>query len=218
MVQEIAQWIRQCGKVSVALLAVTACISTLTHSPAAQALDEDDLQRLIETRACPGCDLERADLRRLNLTGANLEGANLKEANLFYAILDGANLSGADLRSANLAHVRAIPATVVDGNNDPIFDSNGNPVKAEAQFIGADLESALLDYADFSGADMREADFEEAYIFKTQFEGTQLQRTNFDITFVHDVNLTNANLCGSTYWGGNDYRRACNVPLDDLEE
>ncbi|MEM9807064.1 MAG: pentapeptide repeat-containing protein [Cyanobacteria bacterium P01_D01_bin.56] len=211
MVQEITQWIHQCGKVPVALAVVTACLTTLTHSPTAQALDEDDLQRLIDTGDCPGCDLEAADLRRLDLTGANLEGANLQAANLFYAVLDGANLSGADLSSSNLAYVSAIPIATER-------DSDGVPIFRPAQFIGTDLAGALMNYADFSGAEMMEANFEEAYIFKTQFIESQLQRTNFNITFVHDINLTGANLCGSTYWGGNDYRRACNVPVGDLEE
>lgn len=212
MIQEIAQWIQQCAKAPVALAVVTACISTFVHGSGAYALDEDDLQRLLETGECPGCNLQGADLRRLDLTGVNLEGANLKKANLFYTVLDGANLSGTNLQSANMAYARAIPL-VTDA-----MDETGESVVIPAQFIGANLASALMNYADFSGAEMMEADFEEAYIFKTQFVGSQLQRTNFEITFVHDVDLTDANLCGSTYWGGNDYRRACNVPVSDLEE
>ncbi|MEM6251935.1 MAG: pentapeptide repeat-containing protein [Cyanobacteria bacterium P01_D01_bin.156] len=211
MVQEIAQRVKRCVHRAVALAGVTACVSMLAQTGVAQALDVDDLQRVIDTKDCPGCNLGGADLRRLDLTGANLEGANLKNANLFYAVLDGANLSGADLRYANLAYVSAAPIVGVG--------SDGEPVLTPAEFIEADFENALMNYADFSGADMVGADFEEAYIFKTRFVGTQLQRTNFDVTFVHDVDLTDANLCGSTYWGGNDYRRACsNVPISDLEE
>ena len=212
IVQGITQWLRQCGSRSVALAGVTLIVLGGTHSSAAQAVDEDDLKRLIETNECPGCDLREADLRRLDLSGANLEGANLKEANFFYAILDGVNLSGADLRLANLSYVSALTITT------DIIDSDGNILEFPAQFVGANLESALLAYADFSGAEMMDANFYEAYIHKTQFIGSQLQRSNFDLTFVHDVDLSGANLCGSTYWGGNDYRRACNVPVTDLEE
>lgn len=211
MVQEITQWLRHCGDSPVALPVVTAFALVFLHTSAAQAVDDADLKRLIETNECPGCDLRQADLRRLDLSGANLEGANLEEANFFYAVLDGANLSGADLRSTNLSYVRAL--TLVSD----ITDSQGELVEFPAKFVGADLTGALLNYGDFSGADMTEANFFEAFIDKTQFVGSQLQRTNFESTFVHDIDLRGANLCGSTYWGGNDYRRACNVPATDLE-
>ena len=108
MVQGITQWLRHCGGSPVALPVVTAFTLVLLHASTAQAVDDADLKRLIETNECPGCDLRQADLRRLDLSGANLEGANLEEANFFYAVLDGANLSGADLRSTNLSYVREI--------------------------------------------------------------------------------------------------------------
>lgn len=209
MVQEITQRLWQCGRSSVVLAGVTLLALAFAYSPMAHALDEADLQRLIETGECPGCDLEGADLRRLDLSGANLEGANMQAANFFYAILDGANLSGTDLSSANLSYVRALPLTL---------DSNGEILEFPARFVGANLEGALMNYGDFSGAEMMEANFYKAYIHKTQFTGSQLQNSNFDLTFVHDVELTGANLCGSTYWGGNDYRRACNTPVTDLEQ
>ncbi|MEM9264926.1 MAG: pentapeptide repeat-containing protein [Cyanobacteria bacterium P01_F01_bin.13] len=210
MVQEITQWLRQFGHYSVALLTVTGLV--VATQPTTWAVDEDDLKRLLETNECPGCDLREADLRRLNLSGANLEGADLKEANFFYAILDGANLSGADLRQTNFAYARAV-SIVSD-----VVDSDGQNLTFPAQFIGADFEEALLNYADFSGALMEQVNFQDAYIHKTRFRGTDLRRANFELTFVHDIDLTGADLCGSTYWVGNDYRRACDVPVTDLEE
>lgn len=212
MFQGITQWLGQRGRSPVALPVVTVCSLLLTYGSTAYGLDEADLKRLIETKECPGCDLQSADLRRLDLSGANLAGANLQDANFFYAVLDGANLSGADLRSSNLAYVSALPR-LTDRR-----DSLGQQIEIPALFVGADLTGALLTYADFSGADMREANFFEAYVFSTRFIYSQLQHTNFDATFVHDVDLRGANLCGSTYWGGNDYRRACNVPVTDLDE
>lgn len=216
MVKGIPQWLWQCVSSPVALAVVTSFSLLLVHVPLVQAVDEADLKRLIETNECPGCDLREADLRRLNLARANLEGANLKGANLFYTILDGANLSGADLRATNLSYVSAL--TLV---SETVNNSTGELVERleiPAKFVGADLTGALLNYGDFSGADMTEANFYEAFIDKTQFVGSQLQRTNFESTFVHDIDLRGANLCGSTYWGGNDYRRACNVPLTDINE
>ncbi|MEE6161462.1 pentapeptide repeat-containing protein [Cylindrospermopsis raciborskii DSH] len=51
------------------------------------AYSQSDLDRLLETRECPECDLSDADLsdaylRRADLTGANLRGAKLKDADL----------------------------------------------------------------------------------------------------------------------------------------
>ncbi len=211
IVQAITQGLRRFGKHPVALLAVTALTVTASQ-PKTWAADEDDLRRLLETNECPGCDLQEADLRRLDLSGANLEGADLKKANFFYTILDGANLSGADLRSTNFTYARAINMAT------DVVDSNGRALTIPAQFINADFEGALLNYADFSGALMVQTNFHEAYIHKTRFRGTNLRRSNFDLTFVHDIDLTRADLCGSTYWAGNDYRRSCDVPLTDLEE
>ena len=212
IVQGITQRLRECGKNPVALAGVTLSALALVHVPAAQAVNEDDLRRLIETNECPGCDLREADLRRLDLSGANLEGANLREANFFYAILDGANLSGADLGLSNLAYARALTITT------EATDSEGQLIEFPAQFVGANLEGALLNYANFSGAEMMEANFFEAYVHKTQFIGSQLQDSNFELTYVHDIDLTGANLCGSTYPAGNDYRRACVVSVTDLNQ
>lgn len=61
------------------------------------AANPNHVRRLLETNACPGCDLSSADLR-----GANLRGADLRSANLSYADLRGADLTEADLRGANL--------------------------------------------------------------------------------------------------------------------
>ncbi|NEQ52468.1 MAG: pentapeptide repeat-containing protein [Leptolyngbya sp. SIO3F4] len=212
MIQGISQSLWRCVLHLVALPVVTASSLLLVNIPKAEAVNEDDLKRLLETKECPGCNLQEADLRRLDLSGANLEGANLKNANFFYAILDGANLSGADLGSTNLSYVSAIPLL------SDLTDSTGERLEIPAKFIGADLTGALMNYGDFSGADMREANFFEAFIDKTLFVGAQLQRTNFEITFVHDVDLRGANLCGSTYWGGNDYRRACDIPITDIDK
>jgi len=54
----------------------------------------DNIQTLINTHACVGC----------NLTGANLIGANLSDASLIGAVLFEAVLSGANLTGATWCH------------------------------------------------------------------------------------------------------------------
>jgi hypothetical protein len=95
----------------------------------------ENLDRLLTTRSCEGCDLYQANLAGAVLPGANLRRARLKgtdlsvadlshadlrDADLSYASLYRANLSGADLRGANLAGTHLLfanlsRATWVDG-------------------------------------------------------------------------------------------------------
>ena len=64
---------------------------------------QQSFRQLMETRACPSCDLAGADLTRTDLKGVNLEGANLAGAKLSLADLSGANLRGANLAGADLS-------------------------------------------------------------------------------------------------------------------
>lgn len=60
------------------------------------------VEKLLETRECPGCDLKNANLQGADLSGVNLERANLEGANLEGAKLGNANLKRANLTKANL--------------------------------------------------------------------------------------------------------------------
>jgi cytochrome c551/c552 len=66
----------------------------------AHAFSADDLEQLVSTRACVGCDLQDVDLRGANLSRVNLEQANLSRANLMAVDLSGANLQEAVLDEA----------------------------------------------------------------------------------------------------------------------
>jgi uncharacterized protein YjbI with pentapeptide repeats len=76
----------------------------------------NDLDKLIETKSCPECDLSGADLTRADLTGAELAGANLSRAILnnteaTYADLTEANLTEADLSDSELDGVMSADFT-----------------------------------------------------------------------------------------------------------
>ena len=58
---------------------------------------QEHVDRLLQTKKCPACDLKGADF-----TGADLSDANLSDAILPEAILPEANLWGANLRGAYL--------------------------------------------------------------------------------------------------------------------
>lgn len=90
-------------------------------------IDKDklmNLEQLLDTKSCYGCDLsdanlsgknlKNADLEKANLSGANLEKADLKGANLKGAILVGANLKKANLKNADLYKANLTRADLTD--------------------------------------------------------------------------------------------------------
>jgi hypothetical protein len=96
--------------ISFCLLPTSLCWSKSTTAKMTSV--EKNVQRLLKTNSCIGCDLTGADLRQRNLAKANLNGANLSGAKLNLADLSGASLqqtilfetdlSGADLSFADL--------------------------------------------------------------------------------------------------------------------
>ena len=69
------------------------------------AFSDGDLERLITTGNCPGCDLRKA-----KLVGENLIGADLSYSDLGNANLTGVNLTEANLTGANLVRVSLVNA------------------------------------------------------------------------------------------------------------
>lgn len=118
-----------------------ACFAATAVRPIVQ----ENFQKLLESRACPGCDLAGADLTRANLKGVNLEGANLAGSKLTLADLSGANLKKANLQGANLG-----------GADMAQVDLEG------ANLTGAILEGAFLDSAKMKGNIMTRPPVEDA--------------------------------------------------------
>ena len=79
-----------------------------------------NIQTLLSTKGCQGCNLRGADLTRAELDGVNLKGADLRDARLMLANMAGADLSGADLRGARCGGADLagadIRGTVMDEN------------------------------------------------------------------------------------------------------
>lgn len=99
----------------------------------------EDLERLKESKKCPGCDLRGANLRGLNLTDSNLEGANLMGSNLEGVTLEDAILDDASLEKANLRN---------------------------AKLHGASMDHAIVDEADFKGADLQDVTWIDGRVCK----------------------------------------------------
>jgi len=109
------------------------------------AADQADFDRLIATKACEGCDLNRtnlagrdlagANLSRAHLAGANLRGANLRGANLSGAqlgdtVLSDADLRGADLKGANLIGTYLFNVKLTGASLDGAIWTDGTTCKA----------------------------------------------------------------------------------------
>ncbi|MEL6902078.1 MAG: pentapeptide repeat-containing protein [Cyanobacteria bacterium J06606_4] len=193
MYTEIIDSIRKCDHHRVAFAVGTLLAGTLLVPPSAQAADEGDIQRLIETNECPGCDLHEADFRRLDLSGANLAGADLEGANFYYANLDGAQLQNANLIDVNLGYA-SVRGAFLDG---------------------ADLRYAIFDHTDLSGTSMIETDLRESYIDRPNLTSTILNGSDLRDTLFFDADFSQASLCGVRTWAGFDYRQGCNVAVPE---
>ena len=124
------------------LLAIT--LFPLLPAPGAMAASDDDLIRLLQRKACPGCRLQDADLVQADLRDADLRNARLQRANLSQARLDGAVLSGADLRFTSLQG---------------------------ASLRGADLRGAQLEGTDLRHSDLSAAQLDEGALERSHWEG-----------------------------------------------
>src|SRR3989338_11711181 len=69
---------------------------------------EENIQTLLNTNSCPGCDLSGCELENVDLRGANLEAANLSRADLNGADISGASLNGAWVEGADFLGVRGL--------------------------------------------------------------------------------------------------------------
>jgi len=85
----------------------------LSGRPTSTGANAAQVQALLGTKKCPGCDLAGASLGGASLNGANLAGANLNGADLSFARLARANALGARFRQARLTNADLTTAYLV---------------------------------------------------------------------------------------------------------
>ncbi|MEB3828783.1 pentapeptide repeat-containing protein [Phormidium sp. CCY1219] len=127
------------------LLAPAAVLTTFCFAMPTSAENVQQIQQLLSTKECGGCDLSNAGLVRANLSNAQLGEANLMRANLSRAQLMGADLRGADLRGASLFGANLMGA-----------DLSG------ADLRGADLREAYLVDVNLTDAQIEGANLQDA--------------------------------------------------------
>lgn len=93
---------------------------------------KENLEKLLKTRQCRGCDLSGINFNRMDLSGVDLEGADLSSSTFFLADLSRANLQNTTLRGAKF----------------------GGADLGESDLRGADLRGASIDNAYLGDAKM----------------------------------------------------------------
>jgi Pentapeptide repeats (8 copies) len=166
----------------------------------AQAANESQVNQLISTKKCNGCDLTGADLIGADLTGAQLQGANLNAANLTGANLTGANLTkasaaGASFMGANLQNAVLTEASMVYAN-----------------LAKAKLSGATLNITDLQAANLAEADLTSAKISKTDFVGANLYKAKTPATINSNGNMFKGGIRVGLASGSNTVERASGDP------
>lgn len=109
------------------------------------AAAQDNLQTLLDTRVCIGCDLQGVGLMDEALVSADMSGSTLTDvdfagANLFLTVFDGATLDGVSFRNANLRSATFAQATLRN------VDFTGADMTG-ARLNGAEMDLGALDAA-----------------------------------------------------------------------
>jgi uncharacterized protein YjbI with pentapeptide repeats len=141
---------------------------------------QDNIETLLTTNSCIGCDLHDANLTGVILISANLRSANLAGAILSDAILAYANLYHAYLRSAYLAGANLRGANLSD-----------------AYLSYSILRNVNLSYADLSYADLIDANLYHANLTEANLTKANLTKANLTEAILYRANLTKANLTGA---------------------
>ena len=122
--------LRAAGAILMSLFLLSGTMA-LAASPAEEnSVVQENKEKLLKTKSCPGCNLAGVNLNRADLAGADLQGADLTRAKFFLANLAGANLQKARLQGAGF----------------------GGADLADADFRGADLRDVSLSGAYYRGA------------------------------------------------------------------
>jgi Pentapeptide repeats (8 copies) len=163
------------------LLTILTAVLVIVPAWSAQADPAKDLQKLLTTNRCEGCDLSGVNLIGIDLSNAQLQGAKLNAANLAGADLSGANLTkvsavGASFMGSNLQKTTLVQASLVYANlakaqlNNAILQ--GTDLQG-ANLVGADLNGAKITESDFVGANLAEIKRSQPWLAtdKNRFEG-----------------------------------------------
>lgn len=132
------------------ILAIIALCASFCFATGAIAANFAQVQQLLDSKNCPGCDLVGANLSGQDLGGANLVDAKLRGAILSQANLNQANLVGADLTGADVTGTKLRQANL-----------------SEAKLSGVDFNRADTHKAKFSPRHLLQDNLQELQVLVT---------------------------------------------------
>ncbi len=200
-----------------ALIAVVSL--TLGSALPSMAQPFDPIQKLINTRACRGCDFSNLDLSERRLSQVDLTGAKLTNTNLSGADLSNADLTGANLYLANLSQANLQTSNLSDAKLTSVNLAGANLSGAQleqATFSYANLKGALLTAAQLTGANLSDANLQNAVgsqatlinanlrsanLSQSSFVGANFSQATLMATNLSGANLSEANLSGANLKG-----------------
>ncbi len=171
---------------------------TVTKDAQAQTI-QDNINTLLSTNSCVGCDLTGVifgcalhtsgcgDLSGANLTNANLSKSDLEFVNLSDAILTNANLSESDSEGCNFSG-----ANLTDANlflADLFFARFDNAV-----LLGASLRQAKMSFAELPGANLIGAVMGDVDLSNADLSGVNLNGARLNNVDLSNADLSNADL------------------------
>jgi hypothetical protein len=144
-----------------------------------------NVKKLLKTKKCIGCRLDKQDLSGLNLSGAKLSNSNLSGADLSGTNLTQVELYNANLRGANLSNTILVHANMIHANLSGSNLSGSN-------LRGAELRNAYMRGANLSGANLEGVRLKVTNLSGSNLSGANLKRVN-----LKEANLNDANLKGA---------------------
>lgn len=188
-----------------------------TQSTNAQSV-ADNIETLLRTRACSGCNLTAA-----NLSNASLNGVRLDEADVTMALFSGSDLScinpnigGTNCTRFDNAIAAAADFGCVDPNDAATCVDLSNAVFSETNLKNANLSGADLTDTFFNGSDMTGANLQGAWLTSTTFGFANLTDANLTFVGLQNTEFFSATWCDGTCVCDNNTLNACGgcAPID----
>jgi uncharacterized protein YjbI with pentapeptide repeats len=144
--------------------------------------------------------LDRSELIRADLSGADLTGATILRPTIYSDLStntqDAPHFTGANLTQV---HVQA-ELSGSDFRGENLSKANFYPLEGRpGEGTLATAYRNVLKYCDFSGARLDDADMERAVLWFAKFNGADLRNTNFTDADLSRADFSGANLSGADF-------------------
>lgn len=207
---------------SLAVRASVVIVGTMLALGPSLGFDQADVDELMKSKHCFGCDFGQVELESAqladayltysNFNGARLAGIDLSGAYIRFSSMENADVTGGDLRGADLWDSRLAGIILVDvdlqgaafeGSNMRGADLTEADLKdanmKDTNLRDAKLVNASLVGANLSGASLRGSDLTGADLTNAQLDKTGLREANLTDAVLTGASTTNSNMSGAVF-------------------